>query len=93
VKVPGRTKSNNDFSDIKQLIQVMQKDPVVHERVLHMLRLDSYNRRMLLNNWLEQLRTHNASEHLLSALACLFDDKIAAKFLALIDNDKDWTDY
>jgi len=87
--VPGKTTSDNDFSDIKRLIEVMQNDPVVHERVLPMLRLDSYNRRMVLNKWLEQLRTHNASEHLLSALVCLFDDKITARILDLIDENEE----
>jgi hypothetical protein len=87
--VSGETNCNNDYSDIKRLIQVMQIDPIVRERVLHMLKLDSYNRRMLLNNWLEQLRTHKASEHLLSALVCLFDDKITARILDLIDENEE----
>ena len=50
-----------------------------------MLKLDSYQRRYVLNSWLEQLRVHHASENLLSALSCLFDDKIAEKELTLIN--------
>jgi hypothetical protein len=87
--VPGKTNSDNNFSDIKRLIQVMQKDPIVHQRVLYMLRLNSYNRRMLLNNWLEQLRTQDATENLLSALAYLFDDKIANEVLILVNDNED----
>ena len=64
----------------------MQNDPVIHEGVTQMLKLDSYQRRAVLNNWLEQLRIRDASENLLSALSCLFDDKIAEMVLSLINN-------
>ncbi len=83
---PKQTDRDKNFEPFKRLMQVMQNDPVLHERVIQMLKLDSYQRRALLNNWLEQLRTRNASERLLSALSCLFDDKIAEKVLTLINN-------
>lgn len=83
-----QTDPNKNFEPIKRLIQVMQNDPVIHERIIQMLNLDSYQRRALLNNWLEQLRIRNASEKLLSALSCLFDDKIAEEVLTLINNHK-----
>ena len=50
-----------------------------------MLKLDSFQRRSVLNSWLEQLRVHRASENLLSALFSLFDDKIAEEVLTLIN--------
>ena len=85
---PKRRDRDKNFEPFKRLMQVMQNDPVLHERIIQMLKLDSYQRRALLNNWLEQLRTRNASERLLGALSCLFDDKIAEKVLTLINNHK-----
>lgn len=73
------------FEPLKRLIQVMRKDPVINAEVMKILKLDPYQRRFVLNNWLEQLRLRNASENLLSALSCLFDDKIAEKVLTLIN--------
>jgi len=69
-------------------MHVMQNDPVIHDKVIEMLKLDSYQRRSVLNSWLEQLRIHKASESLLSALSTLFDDKIAKEVLALINDRK-----
>jgi len=84
--IQGKTEAANNYEDIRRLILVMQHDQVVQKEILRLLRLDAYHRRLLLNNWLEQLRTRQAPEHLLSALACLFDDKIAARFLSMINN-------
>ena len=63
----------------------MRKDPVINAEVMKILKLDPYQRRFVLNNWLEQLRFRNASENLLSALSSLFDDTIAEKVLTLIN--------
>ena len=69
-------------------MQVMQKDPLLHEKVILLLKLDSYRRRAVLNSWLEQLRVRHASENLLDALSSLFDDKTAADVLILISKKK-----
>jgi hypothetical protein len=69
-------------------MHVMQNDRVIHGKVIEMLKLDSYQRRLVLNNWLEQLRIRHASENLLSALSSLFDDKTAADVLTLINKTK-----
>jgi hypothetical protein len=68
-----------------KLMQVMQKDPLIHEKVMLLLKLDSYRRRAVLNNWLEQLRIRHASERLLSALSSLFDDNVAKEILILLN--------
>jgi hypothetical protein len=80
----------NDFAleSFIKLIQVIKGNPEIKVRVEQLLQLNSFRRRSLLNNWLEQLRQQNASEDLLSALSCLFDDKIARKVLTLINNKK-----
>ena len=76
--------NNHTFEPLIKLMQVMQKDPLIHEKVMLLLKLDSYRRRAVLNNWLEQLRLRNASKNLLDALSSLFDDKTAADVLTLI---------
>lgn len=79
---------DREFEPLKKLIQVMRDDSVINEKVIKMLQMDSFRRRSVLNNWLERLRRQNAPENLLSALSCLFDDKVAEKVLTLIDDHK-----
>ena len=76
------------FKPFIKLMQVMRGDPLINEKVIGMLNLDSYQRRIILNNWLEQLRKKNATENLTQALSCLFDDKIAQEVLGLINDRK-----
>ena len=77
---------NEEFGPLKKLIQVMRDDSYINEKVITMLKLDSYQRRIVLNNWLEKLRQQNAPENLKQALSCLFDDKVAEKVLTVINN-------
>lgn len=79
---------NNKHEAFKILIEIMRDDPEINEKVIKMLQMDSFQRRYVLNNWLEQLRLRHASENLLSSLSCLFDDKIAEQVLALINDNK-----
>jgi len=79
---------NNSIEPLKKLIHVMRNDPIIYSEVIKILNLDSYQRRSVLNNWLEQLRRRRASENLLSALCYLFDDKIAREVLVLINKRK-----
>jgi hypothetical protein len=74
--------------EIACLVQTAREDPVIKQRMLKMLQLNSYDRRSVLNIWLEQLRLRNASEELLYVLSCLFDDAIAQKTLSLINKSK-----
>jgi len=53
-----------------------------------MLAMDSYPRRLVLNNWLEQLRLKNAPQQLTQTLSYLFDDTIAQKIYDLINKSK-----
>ena len=88
LKVSNTEDIDKEFEPLKKLIQVMLDDPVINEKVIKMLQMDSYQRRTVLNNWLERLRRQNAPQNLLSALSCLFYDKVAEKVLALIDDHK-----
>lgn len=78
-------KTENEFEPFIKLIQVMRDDPLINEKVIKMLKQNSYQRRIILNNWLEQLRRQNAPENLIQALSCLFDDIVAEKVLTLIN--------
>ena len=85
------TKTEDIDSEIKpfiKLIEVMRDDPVINKKIIKMLQLDSFQRRSVLNNWLEQLRMENAPDNLLNALSCFFDDKVAEKVLTLINDRK-----
>jgi hypothetical protein len=80
--------SNNLSQSFTSLLQVIREDEEMNTRVIQMLKLKSFQRTLLLNKWLEQLRRKKASEKLLRSLACLFDDAIADKVLTLINNNK-----
>lgn len=75
-----------DFEPFNTLLQVMCNDRLINDKIITLLNLDSYQRRSILNYWLEQLRKQNAYEDLCDALSCLFDDKIAAKVLRIISH-------
>jgi hypothetical protein len=85
---PKMKNKNNQFEPLAKLVQIMQDDEVINKKVITVLQMDSYQRRLVLNNWLEKLRKQNASQKLLTALSCLFDDKVAEQVLTLIDNRK-----
>ena len=76
----------NEIESISKLIRVMRNDPLINKKVIEILKMKSYQRRSVLNNWLEQLRLQNAPEHLKQALSCLFDDRNAHDILTLINN-------
>jgi len=78
----------NNIESFKKLVQVMRDDPLINEKIIKLLRMDSFLRRAVLNNWLEQLRIRKAPENLLQALSSLFDDKIAEEVLTLINDRK-----
>ena len=75
----------NFLKSFIKLIQIMENDAIINEKVTEMLQLESYERRSVLNDWLKQLRNRHASENLLNALSCLFNDKTAAEVLFLIN--------
>ena len=63
---------------------VVREDPQVRGRIVPLLRLDAFQRKSVLNTWLDQLRLSKAPEAFMSALACLLDDGIAVKALEII---------
>jgi hypothetical protein len=80
-------KEINDISEsFAGLLQVIKKDRELNARVIQLLELNSFRRRLLLNKWLEQLRLKKAPDRLTQALSCLLDDTIAGNTLKLIEN-------
>jgi len=86
VKSSSYIDPDQNFESFNVLLQIMRDDPVIHEKLLTILKLDSYQRRLILNNWLEQLRRQNAFDSLQQALSCLFDDTVAAQVLKIINH-------
>ena len=75
---------NNQVKPIERLIRIMRNDMVINRKVIALLKMDSYRRRSILNDWLEQLRTLNAPEDLMEGLSCLFNDNIVEEVLIII---------
>jgi len=73
------------FEQFIKLVQVIRENQEIGLRVRQLLEMNPYKRRIVLNNWLEQLRTQNASDNLINALSCLFDNVIVQKVLSLIN--------
>ena len=80
------TDVDQEFESLNSLLQVMRDDHIINVKITTLLKMDSYQRRYILNYWLEQLQRQDAHENLCQALACLFDDNVAAKVLEIIGN-------
>ena len=76
---------DNSLESFGTLIEIMRDDKDINEKVMVVLRLDSFKRRIILNNWLEQLRIQKAPQNLINALSSLFDDKVAEQVLQFIN--------
>jgi hypothetical protein len=81
-----KLKSKIKSDQFAHLIQIAQNDDEINNRIVQLLRLDSYRRRIVLNRWLERLRREGARENLQQSLACLFDDDIVEKTLLILKN-------
>ena len=79
-----KLETDEEFEQFTQLLYAAMKDPVIHDKILKTLKMDSFKRRIVLNNWLEQLRLKKAPEKLRRLLAYLFDDAIAEKTILLL---------
>ena len=78
-------KNSKTFSEtFANMLQVINEDHEINTRVVQLLKLDSFRRRLVLNKWLEQLRRKGATHKLMQALSCLLDNEIAEKTLSLL---------
>jgi len=74
----------SDHEPFVKLLHAIRYDPVISNKVTLLLKMNSYTRRLVLNNWLEELRRKSAPEQLTKSLSSLFDDTIAEKVLDMI---------
>jgi hypothetical protein len=79
-KLPSITQ-NEDFL---RLVQVVKEEPQIRQILKSILGLDNFNRKSVLNTWLEELKLKQAPKKFRSALSCLLDDDIARKTLDII---------
>jgi len=86
MKISLRGGYDQDFEPFFNLLQIMRDDPRLNDKVITLLKLDSCERRAILNYWLEQLRQQNSHENLCRALSCLFDEKVSAEELKIFIN-------
>jgi hypothetical protein len=84
LKTNHKKQTDSNFESIETLLQAMQTDPIINKKVIAMLEMDPYPRRVVLSNWLEELRLHHAPDKLSHTLSYLFDDLIAEKVYRLI---------
>jgi hypothetical protein len=73
-----------DFVSIVKVLQAIRRDPLINTKVVNIIKMESYPRRIILSNWLEQLRRKSAPQKLLNALSRLFDDEVAEQVLQFI---------
>lgn len=80
-----RQKKNTvaDNDHFIRLVQLIQDDTNLRDKLLPLLTLDFFNRKSALNTWLEELKLQSAPTEIISALACLVDDAIVAKILEI----------
>jgi hypothetical protein len=78
----------SDLEPFEKLLQAMRSDPLINKKVIVLLKMGSYPRRLVLSSWLEKLGHQNAPKKLTQALSCLFDNEIAEKTLNLINKPK-----
>jgi hypothetical protein len=79
-----KTNSKTFSEAFANLLQLIIEDQEINSRVVQLLKLDSFRRRLLLNKWLEQLRRKGAAPKLMQALSCLFDNDVAEKSLSFL---------
>jgi hypothetical protein len=71
---------------LEEITLMIKEDPLIKDRIIEVLKMNPYDRRLVLNNWLEQLHIRRAPENLQHALSTLFDNKMAEKVLTMINN-------
>jgi hypothetical protein len=66
------------------LIRLAQEKDDIGDKIKSILRLDSFNRKSMLNTWLRDLKLQRAPEKYIEALSYFLDDEIAEKTLQVI---------
>jgi hypothetical protein len=70
---------------LEDLIRLTRDDKLIKKRILDVLQLSSFERRSVLNHWLEELRLRKAPQNLMNLLSCLFDDGVSKTLLTFLN--------
>lgn len=70
------------------LIRVAQEDAKIRKQLFTILTQNKFNRKSILNSYLEDMRIKQAPQELISAVACLLDDDVAEKALQILTSGK-----
>ena len=86
IKSAGKNiNKKNEARYIDNLFGRTLEDPLVRKRLIELLQLQPFERRMILNNWIETYWLINTGPEIIQALAFLYDDKLAAETLKLVN--------
>ena len=66
------------------LIRVAQEDRKIRRQLLNILAQNKFNRESILNSYLEDMRMKQAPQEFISAIACLLDEDVAGKAMAIL---------
>jgi len=77
-------RTNTKTENLEELIRITCNDKLIKKRILDVLKLSSFERRSVLNQWLEELRLRQAPKNLMNLLSSLFDDTVANTLLTII---------
>lgn len=87
-KFPPRAKSPAaPLESLADFLDAAMYDPIMRDQILTLVELDSFNRQSILNTWLAELQLKGAPGELSNALACLKEDKVAARAKQLLKGE------
>lgn len=72
-----KERSISENETFVRLIQAAQDDPEFREKLIAILSLDSFNRRSVLNAFIDNMRRDSVPEDMIAAMSGLLDDDVA----------------
>ena len=81
-----RKKRIADNESFVSLIQLAKEDKEIKNRILMILKLDSFNRISLLNTFISEMNLKGAPEDFVEAFVYLKDDRVANEAIKIITN-------
>ena len=80
----NNNRSIADDETFIRLIQVAQEEPKIGDRLKSILSQDDFNRRSLINTWIEELKLQKAPSDFIKALSYFLDESVAGSALELL---------
>ena len=73
-----------DNETFVRLIQLVREDSQIGDQLRALLSMDDFNRQSVIRSMVDEMRLNNAPAELISAFACLLDDRIADKAMEIL---------